>query len=376
MSDTPEPIAPVEDAPAFSEEQLSAAFDNATPVAQAPAPEPFAPEPVVALTPAVEAPAPVAPVAAAVEPDAVVPPQVAAPDYAAYLKEQFGVEAPEALKEKLTQAETAAANQRTAQDVAFAQLLADPAKAVEFVKLQSTDFKALSPQELHAAEYAHKHPELSARLAASEAAIKFEKKYGAAAFDDPDDPAVEAAKLRLDHDTQARVAKMEGLKTTTRDALVGAAKPVEAEGPTPEQVAAQKEHNDKWMAGVDSITTSAGVDVVYNVAGKDYTVSLDNQTPEFKEAVLDPMQWLANTVQPNGKPDFDTLALVISSYMNREKTFTTGFEAGKASLGAVIPMTNAVNPNPGAPQAPVGGMTLEEAFAQAAPRGGGRNNQY
>jgi hypothetical protein len=383
MSDTPEVIPQAPEPAAFpTGEALLAAFDSAKPYQPTPAPEPFAAP--VAATPAAPAdPTPAATPAAApvVAPEPT--PAPAAPDYAAYLKETFGVDAPEALKEKLTlaeQAEALKANQRTAQDVAFEKLLADPNAATAFVRLQTTDFKTLPARELLAAEYAHKHPELPAELARLEADLEYNAKYAAAEFEDAEDPETKTAKLRLDYATKSALATMDKAKEDARQSVLAAAKPAEAEGPTPEQVAAEEARVAAWQSGVEAITAAPAVDLAYTVDGQQIKLSFDNKAPGFQEALTDPYGWLYKQICPTGdnsKPNISRLAEIVALATQTDTALKNTLAVGKSSVGAVLPLTEAVNPVPGAPQAPLaGGKTIEQAILEASQASRSRGAQY
>lgn len=364
---TQAPEAPVADTSAAD---LAAAFANAQPHNPNAQPAPVEAAPVEA-EPAATAPA--EPVAAAPEAEAPTPATV---DYAAYLKENFGVEAPEAIKTALAtakEAESFKANQRTAQDVAFEKLLADPKAANQYVKLQSTDFTALAeknPQKLLALAYAHANPDMPAELAKVEARLEYEAKYGAASFDDPDDPQVQAAKLRLDYATKTAVATMEGAKTASREAVLNQATPM-ADGPTPEQTLAEETRVANWTKGVDDIINAPSLEIEYQVDGKPLKLAFDHQTPSFKEAMLDPSAWVFKQICPDGdpsKPNLDRWAVIVALAEQTDTMLKNAMQAGKAQVGAHIPMSLAVNPATSAPQAPAGMDGNHDARVAAALR--------
>lgn len=371
------------EAPTYTAEALQAAFSQAQPVSSQPEPafEPtFAPAPVGVAPvsdPANPAPTPVVAIASESAPLAGVQ-----PDYAGWLKSQELPDDVAVIKSALEtakQAETFKANQRTAQDVAFEQLMSDPVKAVQFVKLQSTDFAALAPRELLAAKYALDHPELAPNVAAIMARREYDNNYAAAEFEDPDDQTVQDAKVLLDAAIKSAGAAMEAAKTTARESLIAAAKPTRAEGPTPEQAAAETKRANDWVAGVDSIAGATALELEYTIDGQAVKIAFDNQSPAFKAAALEPMQWLADQVKPDGpdgRTDFDRLAVLIASASQTETLVKNAFAAGKASLGAVVPLDKAVNPVPNAPQAPTGELSMADAIRQAVAAQNGRSSQY
>ena len=379
MSEISELIAPAPEAPVAdtSAADLAAAFSNATPYnpnAQ-PAPAPVAP---VAAPAPVEAanPAPAAPVAVAPEP---VAPAVVAPDYAAYLRETFGAETPDALKAQLTlagQAATFQANQRTAQDVAFEKLLADPAAAAQYVKLQTTDFTTLSDRELHAAAYAHQHSELRPEVAAIRARREFDAEYAAAEFDDADDPAVQEAKVLLADARTNALQTLEGAKAAAREAVLTKA-PL-ADGPTPAQQQAEEARATNWTNGVTELLNAPSLEVEYEVDGKPLKLAFDHKSPSFKEAMLDPNKWVFNQICPDGdasKPNLDRWAVIVALAEQTDVLLKNAMQAGKAQVGAHIPMNTAVNPAPITPSAPASEGSIYDAF-RAAAQSRGTNSQY
>lgn len=377
MADNAEPITQVFDAPAAepSAEAISAAFDNPQPYNSAPEPTQVAPVEV--------APAPIEATNPAPTPDvAVVPESVApvTPDYSAYLKETFGVEAPEALKEKLTQAEAFKANQRTAQDVAFEKLMSDPVAAVQYVKLQSTDYNALSDRALHAAVYAHTHPELKPDVAQIRARREFDAEYAAAEFPDDEDPEAREAKVLVADMRAQSLQTMEQAKIAAREAVLTKATPL-AEGPTVEQQAAQQlqeAHAQAWTKGVENVINAESLALAYNVDGQEVKIAFDPKNAEYQAFVQDPIGWIEKAVGYDPKnpsaTNFDRVAEMGAWLTQRDVMLKNTLAVGKSSLGAVIPLNTAVNPVSAAPQAPRADLSIEEAFAQAAPRS--RNTNY
>ena len=377
MADNAEPITQVPDAPAAepSAEAISAAFDNPQPYNSAPEPTQVAPVEV--------APAPIEAANPAPTPDvAVVPESVApiTPDYSAYLKETFGVEAPEALKEKLTQAEAFKANQRTPQDVAFEKLMSDPVAAVQYVKLQSTDYNALSDRALHAAAYAHAHPELKPDVAQIRARREFDAEYAAAEFPDDEDPEAQEAKVLVADMRVQSLQTMEQAKTAAREAVLTKATPL-AEGPTVEQQAAQQlreAHTQAWTKGVENVINAESLALAYNVDGQEVKIAFDPKNAEYQAFVQDPIGWIEKAVgydpQNPSATNFDRVAEMGAWLTQRDVMLKNTLAVGKSSLGAVIPLNTAVNPVSAAPQAPRADLSIEEAFAQAAPRS--RNTNY
>lgn len=363
----------------MSTADLAGAFASAKPV-DLTAP-PVAPvEPVAPAAPAApaseNAAPPVAPDAPAAPVEPVAP---AAPDYAAYLRDTFGVEQPDAIKTALEAAKEVEAlrtNQRTPEDIALQALIADPSKGAAYLKLQTTDYKTLPTRDLLAAAYAHDHPELPAELAEIEAELEYNAKFAAAEFEDETDPTVKAAKLRLNYATQTALAKMEGAKEAARTAVVRQAAPVEAEGPSEESQA----QSAAWVAGVDAITAAAATEIVYNVDGSDIKLAFDNKNPAFREAALDPVAWLTKQLRPTGKyqeTNYDRLAEIVALLTQPDVLAKNAYAAGKASLGAVVPLSQAVNPVPNAPQAPATEQSVVEAFrASAQSRRNASSAQY
>ena len=367
VSAAPDPLA------TFSADDLSAAFANASTGAYSGPPA----ETDVADA-AAAPPAPVADAAPATNETAAPAPEAPAPDYAAYLRDTFGADTPDTIKSAMQtarEADTLRANQRTSEDVALRALLEDPAKAQQFFSLQHTDFKTLPARELLAAKYAHDHPELPAELAALEADMEYDAKYAAAEFDDPDDPQVRTAKLRLSYAEQAARTTMEQAKADAKTAVLRPNTPEKAEGLSEEEKVRQ---NEFWMKGVEGITGAGALDLSYDVDGTEVKLSFDNKNAAFQQAMLSPMEWLANEVQPGADPaatNYDRLAEIVALATQAPTLVKNAFAAGKASLGAVIPLSRAVNPAPAAPQGPVsGGMDLAEAMRQASMRPAG--NQY
>ena len=379
MPDVSEPIIDTAPAPVVdtSAADLMAAFSAATqsppPQREAPAPEPVAvPAPVVeaaAPVPVVEVVAPVAPVV---------------PDYAAYLKETFGSDTADALKERLTlagKAESLQANQRTAQDLAFEKLLANPAAATAFVKLQSTDFSQVPAKELLAAKYAFDHPELSPEVAAIRARREYDAEYAAAEFDDPDDPAVQEAKVLLNAATKEAITTMEAAKSAATAAVMAKAIP-EAVGPTAEQKALEADNvaqSAHWMQGVESIVAAPSLELEYTVDGQPMRLAFDNKNAAFKEAMLNPVEWLLKELRPAAdwkQTNYDRLAEIIALATQPDVLLKNAIATGKASLGAVIPLDRAVNPTPNAPQSPTANMSVLDAFRQATDSQRNRSTQY
>lgn len=373
------PVAP--DPLSFSPDALKAAFADAKPVDFSAPAEPAAPvqpvAPVAPATPAApEAPAtnPVAPT----EPVAPATPAAPAVDYAAYLREQFGVEQPDAIKTALEAAkeiETLRGNQRTPADLALAELVADPAKGAAYLKLQTTDFKTLPAKELLAIAYAHEHPELPAELAAIEAELEYDAKYAAAEFEDADDPQAKAAKLRLDYAKNSALTKMEQAKEAARTAVLSTTP--QAEQPDAE-AAARSGH---WVQGVEAITAAPATEIAYTVDGQEVKLAFDNKSDAFKQAALDPVKWLTDQIRPTGKyqeTDYDRLAEIVALLTQPDTLVKNAYAAGKASLGAVIPLDKQVNPAPAAPQSPVTAIDPVAALRNAQPRSGstGGYNTY
>lgn len=378
MSEIAEPIPQVAEAPVAdtSQADLVAAFASATPYNSNAEPAPVATAPVPAPAP-VEAtnPAPVA-----VAPESVAP--TAAPvDYAAWLKEQElpgDVAEIKAALATAREAQALKANQRTAQDVAFEKLLSDPAAATAFVKLQSTDFTAMPAKELLAAKYALDHPELSPEVAAIRARREYDAEYAAADFDDPDDPAVQEAKVLLNAATQQAIKTMEVAKNAAKEAVLTAAAP-KAEGPSEAEVQAETQRAANWVQGVDGIVNAPSLELEYQVDGQTLKLAFDHQTPAFKEAMLDPNKWFFDQICPGGdvsKPNLDRLAEIVALTMQPDVLLKNAIATGKASLGAVISLDKTVNPAPNAPQGPASEMSLLDAFRQSVSANQSRNNSY
>lgn len=372
--------APVQvaEAPAVehSAEAIAAAFASPQPYNPTPASEPVAAAPVEVVPP-IEAAVPAPTPAVAVAPETVTP---QAPDYAAWLKEQELPEDVAVIKTALQTAEALKANQRTAQDVAFEQLLADPAKAVQFVKLQTTDFTALSPRELLSAAYAHAHPDLSPEVAAIRAKREYEAEYSAAEFDDADDPAVQEAKVLLNAAVQSAVQTMEGAKTAAREAVLSKATPT-AEGPSEADTKAEadaKANGEAWFQGVENVINAEKLSLAYDLDGQPITLDFDHKTPAFKEAMLNPQEWLFKEVCPTGDPkapNLDRLAEIVALVQQTDVMLKNAAAHGQSRLGAVIPLTQAVNPIPNAPQAPPGLVNSDNAVAAAIRNASGAGNK-
>lgn len=343
----PAPEAPVAESPAVD---LVAAFANAQPHQPN---APFAPvaEPPVEAPVEAVAPAAVEPIAAV---EAPVAPAEVAFDYAGWLKSQELPEDVAAIKTALQSGATAQANQRTAQDVAFGKLLADPHAASAYLKLQTTDFTALSDRELHAAAFAHAHPELKPEVAAIKARREFEAEYAAAEFDDADDPQVQEAKVLSANMRTDALATMEGAKTASRESVLTAATPT-ADGPTPAQVQAEEARAAHWVQGVAGIVNAPSLELEYQVDGQALKLAFDHKDPAFNAALLDPNKWFFEQICPGGdasKPNFDRLAEMYALTMQPDVLLKNAIAHGKAQIGAHIPMNVAVNPAPNAPQTP------------------------
>lgn len=380
MSDFPETLTEApESAVMDSAAALVASFAAATPYNPNAEPAPVAAAPVEAPAP-IEAtnPAPTPAVAVAPPVEAPVP---QAPDYAAYLKETFGDYTPDALKQQLTlaaQAATLQANQRTAQDVAFEKLLADPAAAAQYVKLQTTDFTTLSDRELHAAAYAHAHPDLRPEVAAIRARREFDAEYAAAEFDDADDPAVQEAKVLLADARTNALQTLEGAKTAAREAVLTKATPT-ADGPTPAQQQAEETRMNNWAQGVDNIVNAPSLEVEYEVDGQKINLAFDHKSASFKEAMVDPSAWVFKQICPDGdasKPNLDRWAVIVALAEQTDVMLKNAMQAGKASLGPVISLDKTVNPAPGAPQGPAAETSLLDAFRQSVSANQNRSGQY
>lgn len=380
MSDQPEVIAAAPEAPAdFGDVDFAAAFASAQPYN--PSAEPTQPASVEAD--AVTASS--ASVAGEVpsQAPAAVGSAATAPDYAAYLRESFGGAESDAIKAALENAgqnEAYKANQRTAQDVALAKLFEDPKAGADFVRLQSTDFTALSDRELHAAAYAHAHPELKPDVATIRARREYDAEYAAADFDDADDPVVQEAKVLLADARAQALVTMENAKTAARQAVLTAATP-EAEGPTAEQVqaqAAQEAHGTAWVNGIENVINAPSLELAYQVDGQEVKLAFDHKNAAFQEFMEAPAQWLEKAIGFDPKnptaTNFDRLAEIGAWLTQPDVMLKNTLSVGKSSLGAVIPLNAAVNPIPNAPQATGGEMTLEDAFRQAAAKG--RNTSY
>lgn len=372
MPDQAESFPPApEPANSISVDAFREALAQATPGGDQP-PLPSHPIPPVAETPPVSTP----------QVEATTPPATpAAPapatgfDPTAYLREQFGVEQPEAIKTALAtakEAETLRANQRTSEDIAFRKLFEDPTAAASYLKLQHTDFRSLSPKELLAAKYALDHPEMPAELAAAEADIEYKSRYAALALDDQDDPDVRTAKMRLDYAKGAALQAMEQAKEAAKTAVLSKGSP-QAEGPTE---AEQQAWAAAWMAGVESVTGAEGLDLAYDVDGQEVKLAFDNKSPAFKEAMTEPVEWLSRQIYENGKPNYDRLAEIVALITQPDVLVKNAFAAGKASLGNVIPLDKAVNPIPAAPQPPTGQLTIQDALRQAVASTPPRSSTY
>lgn len=349
-----------------------AAFANAQP-AESPG---YAPAPAAQEAPAAEvlseAPEAAAEIAA-LPVEAAAAPGV---DYAAYLREQFGMEAPEAIKtalETAKEAETLRGNQRTPEDLAFRKLFEDPRAGAAYLRLQHTDFSTLPDRELHAATYAHTHPELTPEVAAIRARREYEAEYAAASFDDPDDPAVAEAKVLVaDMRTQA-LQTMEQAKQAA-SAAVRSSAPLAAEGPSVDELAAQAaevERTTHWTQGVEQIVGAPSLEIEYTVDGQPVKLAFDNKSAAYKDAMLNPFEFIAKQVQPTGdwkQSNFDRMAEIIALITQPEVLAKNAYAAGRASLGAVIPLDRAVNPAPGAPQGNPGQDATHDSRVAAALR--------
>lgn len=353
---------------------LVAAFANAQP-AEAPGYAPAPPvEAIAAPEAAVEAPEVPAPAELAPLPvEAAAAPAV---DYAAYLREQFGMEAPEAIKtalETARNADTLRDNQRTPEDIAFRKLFEDPAAGAAYLRLQHTDFSTLPDRELLAAKYAHDHPELKPEVAAIRARREYEAEYAAAAFDDPDDATVAEAKVLLAAARTEALQTMEQAKQAA-SAAVRSSAPNPADGPSVAELAAQAaeaERTTHWTQGVEQIVGAPSLEIEYTVDGQPVKLAFDNKSAAYKDAMLNPFEFIAKQVQPTGdwkQSNFDRMAEIIALITQPEVLAKNAYAAGRASLGAVIPLDRAVNPAPSAPQAGPGQDATHDSRVAAALR--------
>ncbi|GAC1596785.1 MAG: hypothetical protein NVS3B25_21380 [Hymenobacter sp.] len=131
---------------------------------------------------------------------------------------------------------------------------------------------------------------------------------------------------------------------------------------------------------MESVTAADGLDLAYNVDGKEVKLAFDNKNPAFKQAMIDPIGWLNQQLRPDGNPahtNYDRLAEIVAMATQADVLVKNAYAAGKASLGAVIPLDRAVNPVPATPAGPSAEPTsLAEAFRQAASRNAPRLTQY
>ena len=385
MADNAEPLTQAPEAPQadYSADTLAAAFANAQPYNHNAEPAPVAvPEPAVIPADAAH-PAPAAPAVAIATESA--PLAEVQPDYAGWLKSQELPEDVAAIKTALQTTDALKANQRTPQDLAFEKLMSDPYAAVQFVKLQSTDYNTLSDRELHAATYAHAHPELKPDVAQIRARREYDAEYAAAEFDDPEDPAVAEAKVLVADMRAQAIQTMEGAKTAAREAVLANATP-QAEGPTAEQAqvqALQEAHAQAWDQGVANVSNGEPLQLEYDVDGQKVALAFDTKNPAYVEFMAGPMQYLEKLVsfdpQNPKATDFDKLAEIGAWLTQRDVMLKNTLAVGKSSLGAVIPLSQAVNPISGAPQAPNGLSAPDDMVAaaiRAASQQTNRNSIY
>lgn len=332
-------------------EGLRAAFANP----QSGSPEP-PPEPVQAPA-ATEQPA--AP-ASSPSPAAPASPSVPATDYAPWLKETFGVETPEALKEKLTlaeQAETLKANQRDAHDIAIRQMLTtEPEKAEAYFALQRVNADALAtgtPEQqrrLLFESYKVANPALTGRLAELGFNKEFTAKYALMDSDDPDEAEdAEFAKLQYQSDLSKAVPAIKSAQEAAKIAVLPTA---EANGPTKAELEA---FDLAWLNDVEA-TLKAPVGQSFQVEGVDVNVDYE-ANPTLKDALVGQLDFvrehLTKVLYPNGvnaPADHAALARTMGSLLQPDAIAKAAFAAGKASVGAHVPMERLVNPAPDAPQ--------------------------
>ncbi|UYZ60094.1 hypothetical protein [Hymenobacter latericus] len=364
-----------------AEPSLADAFRNAVPVGQA--------APAPAQTPEVSAPAAdaaaIAPGTVDSAPQAVAPAEPAAPqapafDEAAYLREKFGVETPAALAERLKAAEEAQTlKQQLAEENALRKWVHDnPQEARAYFELQSTDFEAMDTKEVLRAKFLHDNPGLTGRLAEVKFEREFATKYGAADFDDPDSIEAEEARLMLDYDgTQARAA-MNTIKEEAKQKLPAPATPAES-GPSAEEVA---QYEANWISGVEQ-SIAEDLDIEFPTDG-DQTISVKLTKDDLailKDQMLDPIGSLQAEVVKDGQNDFSALLRrsIGGNPQVMKVALQRAFEAGKKSVGAVIPMSTAVNPPAAVAPTVASGSDrggLANAFRQAAQQAQYQNNLH
>lgn len=319
--------------------------------------------------------APPAPPAAA-DPSAAAP-TTQAPDYGAWLKENFGADSPDTVKQWQTaaqEAETLRANQVTAEQRALLQLAEKPEELVAYLQEQSRDYAAQAatdPISVLLTAFQKENPSLSA--AQAEAMFKYQHRdllnEYQLALDNPEDADYQGAKQVAEAMALTKVPALTAAQQQMREKLQSAVTAGQAPQAQQQQVIAayQKEAAD-WF------TASAPKTIPVPVGGG---VSVPVEVPN-DAAMLAGMQepWdalLAGVTSTDGAVDREALHQRLAFALHGPAIVEKAVAAALARQPASIPLDRLNNPVPAAAPAVVNnaGKTLDEALAQAAAAVGG-----
>jgi hypothetical protein len=341
---------------------MVAAFANASATPPAPVEQPIS-------APAPEVSAPAAPEAAAVEPGtapdpaavapAVAPTAPAEPDYAAWVKQTYGVE-PDAVKAALdAQPKLTELEKQVQEAAAIRELLSDPAKARAFVELTGTDFKAQvndEPKAVLFAKFKADNPHYNGQAAQIRFEREFAAKYPGFGYEDTDSEAHREDALLVKEDATVAAEFMTGKQAEARKALEAPATAAPA-GPSAEQVEADAA---KQLQEVESFFTGLeGFD--FDVDGQKVAMPITN-LQAVKDATLDFGGFITKLATTDGK--FDVQKAAMLAYKLTEDIAGHAAKAAKGSAGPVVPMAALVN-NPSA-QAPASAHPGDRAGFLAA----------
>ncbi|GAA4391848.1 hypothetical protein [Hymenobacter koreensis] len=365
MEDTTPDFTPDTPQPNPVAEAFAAAARGEAPAE--PAPTPAVSAPAVSETVAVEP--------GTAEPVAETAPVVAPVDYAAWLKEQVGVEDVTVLKSQLQlaqEAEAFKANQRDAQDVALRQWVADkPAEAAAYFQLQAQDFAKLAeddPREVMLQAFQARNPAMPADIALDEFVLEFARKFPNLSFEDADNPDFQRDQRRLGFAAQQDAAYMQEQQQAAKIAALPQAAPP-TEGPSAED---QQKNIDAHLQAVDAYFAQPA-EIEFSIDGAAVKVGVEN-TPATKAFMDDYVGGLQAFLFPDGQQlSLDRVAALAAFATDPDGFAKHLYTAGKSAVGPSVPMGQLVNSAPAASASAAGGPTnsaaVAEAFRQLQERG-------
>ncbi|GGG61230.1 hypothetical protein GCM10011378_41550 [Hymenobacter glacieicola] len=291
----------------------------------------------------------------------------ATPDYNAYLQEQFGVSDPAAIKAQLAEVARVAElekNQRTQADLTIQQWLTEkPAEALEYFRLQQTDFNAAPGKDV-LLEVFQRSPEmagLSADVVKTIFEDEYQQKYGVLDFADDTDPEtqqkVRVAQARLTQAETAARAQMNGVKAAAQLPVPQApTQPSQAD--IDRMVVEHQQRLDAYLA--------TGKEV-FKVGDLDVEVPVTNREA-FIAAADDPIAFINSLIlTPEGQPNYAGINRLLVQLT--QDVSGAALAAYQAKQPASVPVATLTNPP--APQAapPAAGDWIASMRQAVAERG-------